>query len=79
MAANTTPERADSTQKGTRMLRGNVEGIGSVGAMIAKFHIPEISKFENIEGRKVVSNLKSTLTIFVRNPAHIPLDELGKL
>ena len=43
VAANTTPERADSTQKGTMILRGNTEGIGSLGAKMANSHIPAIS------------------------------------
>ena len=43
VAENTTPERADSTQKGTMMLRGNTEGTGSVGARMAISHIPAMA------------------------------------
>ena len=44
VAANTTPDRADSTQNGTMMRRGKTEGIGSVGAKMASSHIPAFKK-----------------------------------
>ena len=46
VAANTTPDRADSTQNGTMMLKGKTEGIGSVGAKMASSHIPAFKKEE---------------------------------